>query len=491
MKIIFLFNEDKSNAPPKYLLNSDGSKYSASKFFGHFSFDFSAFIRIRPALPFRVVNQRIDYNRQPHVIQRYHVPSPQNDQYCRHDQAVYSMWMHFAIFCSMELDNANSHRLAEAEIAAFAHPGYKYPLESNQRIILPFTPKGYQSNNVHTSHQQCFLFEGTLAVNPFTNVNRLDVFRNLSCGSEGSQSMFSTRESISCLSKVSFDSAATQASSPSQVSLDEGVPTELAYLFPRYNLRPHFNSEDLTILNPHGAICQPHHLDISLGNNLRHNSKRFDIEEHSVAAQQSNLLSATNYPYFNEKVSAASAIGLGCKATHLNHIVLSRKNKMTSFTIAGAVPKSSFLSHFEQSRISECEMGKITSLNAGNCAFKSEEKCPFDMDDERKRSLYDLVDFEENCPFFNISRMSTSEDSVELSFCDLTDNHLSFLPVVDGTPEMKSPINFEKASPTDISNVGSYSPSSVCNILRGSSKNIQSMDFKSRHRQGRGKEKQI
>ena len=39
------------------------------------------------------MNQRVDNNNQPHVIQRYHVPSPQNNQYRRHDEAVYSMWM--------------------------------------------------------------------------------------------------------------------------------------------------------------------------------------------------------------------------------------------------------------------------------------------------------------------------------------------------------------------------------------------------------------
>ena len=197
----------------------ESGKCSSLIFFAPVSLQISAFIRNRPALPFHVVNQRVDYKSQPHVIQRYHVPSPQNDQYCRHDQALYSMWMHFAIFCSMDLEKSNSHRYAEAEIAAFAHPGYKYPLESAHSMILPSSPKGYQSNNDLTGHQQCFLFEGTLAVNPFTNVNRLDVFRNLSCGGEGSQLMFSTRESTSCLSKVSFDRAATQASSPSQASL--------------------------------------------------------------------------------------------------------------------------------------------------------------------------------------------------------------------------------------------------------------------------------
>ena len=178
-----------------------------------------------------MVCQRVDYNRQPHVIQRYHVPSPKNDQYCRHDQALYSMWMHFVIYCSMDLETSNSHRHDEAEIAAFAHPGYKYPLESSHTVIVPSSsPKCNQSNNLHTGDQQCFFLEGNLAVNPFTNVNRLEVFRNLSCG-EGSQLLISTRESLTCPSSVLRDCDSTGGSSPAQVSCDAGAPTEVANQF--------------------------------------------------------------------------------------------------------------------------------------------------------------------------------------------------------------------------------------------------------------------
>ena len=90
-----------------------------------------------------------------------------------------------------------------------------------------------------------------------------------------------------------------------------------------------------------------------------------------------------------------------------------------------------------------------------------------DLDEELKRSLYDLIDVDETCPFFNISRLSPSEDNIELSYCDLTDNYLSFSPGSGGAPEIKSPLNLDMASPTNISNVGSYSPSSVSSILRG------------------------
>ena len=60
--------------------------------------------------------------------------------------------------------------------------------------------------------QQCFFLEGNLAVNPFTNVNRLEVFRNLSCG-EGSQ-LISSRESLTCPSSVLRDCDSTGGSSP-------------------------------------------------------------------------------------------------------------------------------------------------------------------------------------------------------------------------------------------------------------------------------------
>ena len=423
------------------------------------SSDFFALIRNRPALPFHVVNQRVDYNRQPHVIQRYHVPSPRNDQYCRHDQAVYSMWMHFVIFCSMELENGKSHRHAEAEIAAFAHPGYRYPLESAHTLILPSSAKGYQSKNLHTGHQQCFFLEGTLAVNPFTNVSRLDVFKNLSCD-EGSQLLFSTRESSSCPSSASSKCASRRESSPAQELLYARAPTDLVYAFSRNDLQPHFSSKDLHILNPHPGICQPLHFDDSFT----------PCKKHNLTVQHSDFLAESFHPYFNREASTVSAIGLGCKATHLNHMVHTGFDYITSFTVAGAVPKSS---------------------KAGIRAFNMEEKGPYDMDEVLKRSLYDLIDVDEASPSLNIARLSPADDNIELSFCDLTDNYLNSSPVASGTPEIKSPPNFEMARPTNISNMSCYNPSSVCSILRGSLRNTPSLNFKSRHLQVYGKQEQL
>lgn len=52
-----------------------------------------------PVMPQSTVNERLDSSGQPHVIQPYNVPPPQNDVYQAHDRAVFSMWMHFVDSC--------------------------------------------------------------------------------------------------------------------------------------------------------------------------------------------------------------------------------------------------------------------------------------------------------------------------------------------------------------------------------------------------------
>ena len=116
---------------------------------------------------------------------------------------------------------------------------------------------------------------------------------------------------------------------------------------------------------------------------------------------------------------------------------------------------------------------------------------PFDINRMIRRSLPDLIDVEESSSLFNNSPISPSEDNIELSFCDLADNSLSFWTEAGRTSEIKSPLDIKMAPPTNISNVGSYSPSSVSNILRGSLKNDQSLDFNSHHRQGYGNQEQL
>ena len=264
------------------------------------------------------MNQRVDNNHQPHVIQRYHVPSPQNNQYRRHDEAVYSMWMHFVIYCSLDPESINSHRQIVAEIAAFAHPQYEYPLESTNTLLLASSPKGSQSKNLRTSHHQCSFLDETLVVNPFTNVNRLDVFRSLSSG-EGSQLFSSSRESFS---RSSF----ARASSPAEDSLDGGCA---AYSFSKSHISPNFRS-----MNSPAAIRQSLKYDDPLtsckGKNLLHISQPIDIEKHNLTEQQSNLFTVTSHQYFKAKARTVATIGLGDKAVHLDQVVLSGVDHMTS-----------------------------------------------------------------------------------------------------------------------------------------------------------------
>lgn len=52
-----------------------------------------------PVMPQSKVNSRLDGNQQPHVVQEYSVPVPRQDQYEKHDRALYSLWMHFVDFC--------------------------------------------------------------------------------------------------------------------------------------------------------------------------------------------------------------------------------------------------------------------------------------------------------------------------------------------------------------------------------------------------------
>jgi len=55
-----------------------------------------------PTMPIQEVRKKLDSSKQPHVIQNYVVPGPDawnNPTECIHDQAIYSMWMHFTEFC--------------------------------------------------------------------------------------------------------------------------------------------------------------------------------------------------------------------------------------------------------------------------------------------------------------------------------------------------------------------------------------------------------
>lgn len=56
-----------------------------------------------PVMDFHLVNRKLDMKNQPTVSQNYEVPIPQNDEYRRHDEAVFSMWNHFVEYCTLLL----------------------------------------------------------------------------------------------------------------------------------------------------------------------------------------------------------------------------------------------------------------------------------------------------------------------------------------------------------------------------------------------------
>jgi len=64
---------------------------------------------------------RLDNHGKPRVIQQYHVPPPQSNDYKAHDEAVYSLWNNFVEFCQWNsnhnYDNDNTGYLSSNVIA--------------------------------------------------------------------------------------------------------------------------------------------------------------------------------------------------------------------------------------------------------------------------------------------------------------------------------------------------------------------------------------
>lgn len=59
-----------------------------------------------PIMPLPLVSRQMDSSgRKPSVFQEYNVPFPQRDVYCRHDQCVYSLYMHFVLVCMSLLND--------------------------------------------------------------------------------------------------------------------------------------------------------------------------------------------------------------------------------------------------------------------------------------------------------------------------------------------------------------------------------------------------
>jgi hypothetical protein len=55
-----------------------------------------------PVMPATILSQRLDGSGQPQVVQPYIVPPASSEAHRRHDDAVYSLWMHFVDYCSTQ-----------------------------------------------------------------------------------------------------------------------------------------------------------------------------------------------------------------------------------------------------------------------------------------------------------------------------------------------------------------------------------------------------
>ena len=455
--------------------------------------DFSILLHNRPVLPFHEVNYRLDSNHQPHVIQRYGVPCPQNNQYRRHDEAVYSMWMHFVTFCSMESTPSSNRLETDAEIAAFAHPAYSYPLKSAVSSILASSERGH-SNNFDNGQcrQGCIFLEETLAVNPFINVSRLDVFRTLSSG-EGLQSSCTTKESSRCSSAMSSTYASmrtTRASSPVQVLFNGHSQHQPPSQFLRTrNTAP----------SPRSArSCSSSDFHTQLDMQDCHGRDRSHIqlpgrsiyaEECKRKIQRSNSISAASHPYYNQKTAPVSAFGLRSEATLSNRKVFSTEDRVTSLPAAVTSPFISQCLERRNKAILEGQTEKMMTLKVDNEASIYEENKLSGYEDESKRSLCNL-DFLSDAQEHSARPFSTSffaNISATLTKPGLEAPTLPdgcHLPIGDHTPQSTSPFDFGMASPTTISDIGSFSPPPMSEIPKSSFEKIQSMEFESLYRRG-------
>ena len=146
-----------------------------------------------PVLPPEMVNQKLDMNRQPHVIQRYNVPSPQNDQFRRHDQAVYSMWQHFVTACglfsaqwgggySVQEDTLNY--MTSSFLAKHTSRSSSPSAGHYDPVSKLFTPGAHSAHQDQPSHAPALvaLLDENVTTNAFVHAKRLNVFVHLSAG---------------------------------------------------------------------------------------------------------------------------------------------------------------------------------------------------------------------------------------------------------------------------------------------------------------------
>lgn len=102
-------------------------------------------------------------------MQHYCVPAPKDDEYRLHDQAIYSMWMHFVTLTAMESEETVHQReVNEDDMGLFMHPR-----------TLDFRIRSEQ--DISRTLGDIFM-ETTLPVNTFIKTYRLNIFQNLAVG---------------------------------------------------------------------------------------------------------------------------------------------------------------------------------------------------------------------------------------------------------------------------------------------------------------------
>ena len=158
-----------------------------------------------PVMPLDAVWRTLDDHGQPSVGQRYDIPAPCDDLYQRHDESIYSIWMHFVTYCSLKVVGGNQYDNLIDGIK-YMHPSCKdlHFQSANQ--------DSYSHNHVAQMNNRksvvakplALLMDPSLRINPFINQPRLETFRKLSLSeSSVDENRASTQQSFLSMNKLS------------------------------------------------------------------------------------------------------------------------------------------------------------------------------------------------------------------------------------------------------------------------------------------------
>jgi len=127
-----------------------------------------------PVMPYEMVALKLDMNQQPHVIQQYQVPFPQNDQYQLHDRALYSIWMHFVDSCvaNSASDPYTNPVVCDSELHCFSAPDILMNIHTNMER-LPIFMLLSRSNGKPLSNAELNNCKETLHTSGITSIGTL------------------------------------------------------------------------------------------------------------------------------------------------------------------------------------------------------------------------------------------------------------------------------------------------------------------------------